>query len=200
MNATVSRIIAAPLRMASSGGTMPRNASAADKADLILYGYLRTLMEVCADAHIPMDLSYKTVQNFPKAIAYVSAANLQNTTPTQKLETIGKIIGIYGALLAVNMHDLSLVYEDLEHIRKNAPILPFALASLGPGVIASVRNPVMNVSVNVTDLGKQCLLNTNKQGSGCFIELSRFVQDYKKLTGVDLGKYGVEDLLVNTVK
>ena len=200
MNATVSRIMAAPLRMASSGGTMPRNASAADKADLILYGYLRTLMEVCADAHIPMDLSYKTVQNFPKAIAYVSAANLQNTTPTQKLETIGKIIGIYGALLAVNMHDLSLVYEDLEQIRKNTPILPFALASLGPGVIASVRNPVMNVSVNVTDLGKQCLLNTNKQGSGCFIELSRFVQDYKKLTGVDLGKYGVEDLLVNTAK
>ena len=200
MNATVSRIMAAPLRMASSGGTMPRNASAADKADLILYGYLRTLMEVCADAHIPMDLSYKTVQNFPKAIAYVSAANLQNTTPTQKLETIGKIIGIYGALLAVNMHDLSLVYEDLEQIRKNAPVLPFALASLGPGVIASVRNPVMNVSVNVTDLGKQCLLNTNKQGSGCFIELSRFVQDYKKLTGVDLGKYGVEDLLVNTAK
>ena len=200
MNATVSRIMAAPLRMASSGGKMPRNASTTDKADLVLYGYLRTLMEVCADAHIPMELSYKTVHNFPTAIAYVSAANLQNTTPEQKLETIGKIIGIYGALLAVNMHDLPLVYEDLEQIRKNAPVLPFALATLGPGVIASVRNPVTNVSVNVTDLGKQCLQNTGKQGSGCFIELSCFVKDYKKLTGVDLGKYGVEDLLVNTAK
>ena len=203
MNPTISRIMGAPLRMAASSGKMPRNPasiSTTDKTDLILYSYFRTLMEICRDAHIELDLTYRTIQNFPKAIAYVSAARLQNTTPEQKLETVGKIIGIYGALLAVNMHDLSLVYEDLEQIRRSSPVLPFALASLGPGAMAAVRNPVTNVSVNVADLGSQCLRNPNKQGSGCFIELSLFVKDYKKLTGVDLGEYGLEDLLVNMAK
>lgn len=203
MNPTISRIMGAPLRMAASGGKMPRNPAAismTDKTDLILYGYLRTLMEISKDARIDLDMTYRTIQNFPKAIAYVSAANLQNTSQEQKLETVGKIIGIYGALLAVNMHDLSLVYEDLDQIRRNSPVLPFALAGLGSGSIAMVRNPVTNVCVNVTDLGRQCLSNPNKHGSGCFIELSRFVQDYKKLTGVDLGTYGLEDLLVNMAK
>ena len=203
MNATISRIMGAPLRMSASGGKMarnPANFSTTDKTDLILYGYFRTLMEICQDASIELDLTYRTIQNFPRAIAYVSAANLRNTTPEQKLETVGKIIGIYGALLAVNMHDMSLVYEDLEQIRRNLPIVPFAMASLGPGAIATVRNPMRNVSVNVVDLGRQCLRTPDKQGSGCFIELSLFVKDYKKLTGVDLGEYGIEDLLVNMVK
>lgn len=203
MNTTISRIMGAPLRMAASGGKMHQNPaviSTTDKTDLIIYGYFRTLMEICQDAHIELDLTYRTIQKFPMAIAYVSAANLQNTTPEQKLETVGKIIGIYGALLAVNMHNLPMVYEDLEQVRRNSPIVPFAMARLCPGAIATVRNPVTNVSVNVADLGSQCLLNPDKQGSGCFIELSRFVKDYKKLTGVDLGEYGIEDLLVNMAK
>lgn len=69
MNATISRITGAPLRMAAFGGKMPRNPatiSATDKTDLILDGYLRTLMEICRDAHIELDLTYRNRSELPQ--------------------------------------------------------------------------------------------------------------------------------------
>lgn len=201
MNQTVKNILKWTDCNVTFGGVAGRalagSMSAEGRSNVVISGYYSTLMAICHNHNIDLDLTYKTMNNFMGAVTLLCAASYEDTTESQKVDTIGRIIGTYAMLLALNMHNLQLKYQDISALLQNSHSACLILNNTLSGVNVNLKNEKTSIAVDFFKVGKLCVANIRKFGKEkYYIQLSYLIEEYKKLTGVDLSQYQLDDLLV----
>ena len=165
----------------------------------ILMGYLSSLCEITREyedkyeSHPTLDLTYGTVQHLPFMLAqqYFVYVGSESYTSDKAVEILNKTFAAYIMLLCMNEHDCMLEVQrrkDFNWIYNNIdPDETHVYSWSGFTVKVGTKNkydllPEMSRVVKVTANGT------------LRIRISRVVEIYKRMCGIDLREKGLDDL------
>ena len=166
----------------------------------ILIGYLDSLCEVadaCGpvyDSHPLLDLTYETVMHVPLVLGhqYFSYVKSGSCTPGKAMEIANKTLAAYFMLLCMNEHMCFPTASQLNNFDN-------ILKGLGSDMSATPKDSWMGCTVKVGvnkeyDLLAELGTVIRVSASGAFrVRISRLVELYKQMCGVDLREKGLED-------
>ena len=171
----------------------------------ILIGYLDSICEIADECenqyktHPTLDLTYETVKHLPLVIGhqYFAYVNSGSYTSEKALEIANKTLAAYFMLLCMNEHMCFPTVSKLNNIDD-------ILKSLGDDMSATPKDSWMGCTVEVgvnkkmdllVELGKIIRVSA----TGVFrVRISRLVELYKQMCGVDLREKGLDDLELTT--
>ena len=173
----------------------------------VLMGYVSSLFEMADeynrhyDATVGLDFTYDTVKNLPIILGYQYFAYVKSGsfTPEKAIEIANKTLAAYMTLLCMNEHMCSPVVSKLENFDA-------IMKSLEGDYELTHRDSwtgyTFKIGVNkkydlLQELGKV----VNVSASEVFrIRISRLVELYKQMCGVDLREIGLDDFEANAKK
>ena len=162
-------------------------------------GYVDSLFEIVEEfegkleGHPTLDLTYDTVQNLPVFLAqqYFAYVGSGSYSENEALEILKKTFASYLMLLCANEHGCAIEAQRLEDF-------DWIMRNLQPG--ASHEYSWMGMTIKTGTKGKYDLLQEAGQvakltANGALrIRISRVAEIYKRMCGVDLREWGMDDL------
>jgi hypothetical protein len=165
----------------------------------ILIGYLSSICEMAdeyndqTDANITLDLTYNTVANIPIVLGYQYFAYVRSGSYTSEkaLEIVNKTLAAYIMLLCMNEH---MCFPTVSKLNNYDAIMK-SIGNVDLTHQESWMGHTVKVGINkeydlLQELGQVVKVST----SGVFrIRISRLVELYKQMCGVDLREKGLDD-------
>ena len=166
----------------------------------ILVAYLSSLCEIVEEceqqygSHITLDLTYDTVEHFPRVIGqmYFNYVNSGSYTSEKAIEIVNKTLSAYFMLLCMNEHRCIPTISKLNDFDA-------IMKSIAGDDELTHRDSWMGHTVKVGVNKEYDLLQELGQvvritASGALrCRISRLVELYKKMCGVDLREKGLDD-------
>ena len=173
------------------GETGKASGSTAEIGHAIIGGYVYSLLDVAGfpEVNIKLDLTYKTIKELPKAIAWEFSVGMNRKsvyTISQNIEIAEKSIASYLMLLAVNEENAELVVSEAS----DRNIKTISAPDRWSGFDITARRGIAGV-----DFLKEIHGSVFINNSELTIQMDKAIKAYKNLTGKDLGLYGVDGLI-----
>ena len=160
----------------------------------ILFGYLDSFLEVCETSKIKFDLTYDTIKNVGIGLAalYNTHKNIYN--PEENAEIIAKTLATVLSYLVINEHDCWFRCTSyLEQIK--AGKAPNQALWADVFEIAVGRKTKFK---DLCDAAMACVrIGSVMSPNGLILAMDPIVEEYEKLTGVDLVKHGIINVVMN---
>ena len=171
----------------------------------ILIGYLDSICEIADECEsqyeLPptIDLTYETVKHLPLILGhqYFSYVKSGSYTSEKALEIANKTLAAYFMLLCMNEH---MCFPTVSRLNNFDDILK----GLGDDMFATPKGSWMGCTIKVgvnkeMDLLAELGNVIRVSASGAFrVRISRIVELYKQMCGVDLREMGLDDLELTT--
>ena len=171
----------------------------------ILIGYLDSICEIADEcenqyeSHPTIDLTYETVKHLPLVLGhqYFSYVKSGSYTSEKTLEIANKTLAAYFMLLCMNEHMCFPTVAQLSNIDE-------IFKGLGSNMDATPKDSWMGCTIKVGvnkeyDLLQELGNIIRVSASGAFrLRISRLVELYKQMCGVDLREMGLDDLELTT--
>ena len=181
------------------------NFSEERKIFSILIGYLDSICEIADECesqyehHPTIDLTYDTVKHLPLVLGhqYFSYVKSGSYTGERALKIANKTLAAYFMLLCMNEHMCFPTVSRLDNFDDILKGLGDDISTIPKG---SWMGCTIKVGVNkemdlLTELGNVIRVSA----SGAFrVRISRLVEIYKQMCGVDLREKGLDDLELTT--
>ena len=165
----------------------------------ILIGYLDSICEIADEcenqyeSHPAIDLTYKTVKHLPLVLGhqYFSYVKTGSYTSEKALEIANKTLAAYFMLLCMNEHMCFPTISQLDNINE--------IMDTAKALKKNPDDSWMGVTIKVgtkeeIDFIKEVGTAVKVTSKGAFrIRVSHIAEVYKRICGVNLYEYGIED-------
>ena len=166
----------------------------------ILIGYVSSICEMVDEyndrenATIVLDLTYGTISNLPEILGYQYFAYVRSGSYTSEkaLEIVNKTLAAYMMLLCMNEH---MCFPTVSKLNNYDAIMKSLSGNLDLTHQDSWMGNTVKVGINKEyDLLKELGQVVKVSASGVLrIRISRLVELYKQMCGVDLREKGLDD-------
>lgn len=162
--------------------------------ETILYGYLSSYLEICEMHEIEIDLTYDMVRNLAKGLAALFQFQKRHYELAKNVDIVAKTFATVLSYIAINEH--GYWFRTTSYLKQ---------VQTGKGPKQPLWADVLSITVGkknrFADFLPVCkeaaVPGSILASSGFTLRIDGAVSEYKKLTGVDLAKYGLENLFVN---
>lgn len=162
--------------------------------ETVLYGYLRSFLEICEMHNIQVDLTYDTAKNLGAGLSALFVFQKKHYDHATNVDIVAKTLASVLSYLAINEH--GYWFRSTRYL---------AQIKAGKGPNCPLWSNIDSVSVGRKNKYVDflsCCKESVKPGTilipnGLTIQIDPVLAEYKKLTGIDLAEHGLGNLFVS---